>query len=228
MRAVNILVANEEVCKQFMQNEKKLSALVPIVKNHPNINEIAVAILFFQHVGAAVRKIKYLQTNIKKKESQIKELIHRSIESEAVIDVFQMAGIDRFVISIINNDFLATAQEQKTGNELKLELLRQLLNDEIKVRSPKNLVKYRKLKEEVEKISQGYQNHFFDSLIAMQKMRDVAASLQNQDKVQQSLGLTEDEEAFNEILAKHPSAIQDFELFKAIIKDVTKVIKKNA
>ncbi|WP_317133168.1 type I restriction enzyme endonuclease domain-containing protein [Adhaeribacter rhizoryzae] len=83
MRAVNILVADEEVCKQFMQNEKKLSALVPIVKSHPNINEVAVDILFFQHVGAAVRKIKYPQTNIKKKESQIKERIHRSIEKRS-------------------------------------------------------------------------------------------------------------------------------------------------
>ncbi|WP_394349577.1 type I restriction enzyme endonuclease domain-containing protein [Adhaeribacter rhizoryzae] len=139
-----------------------------------------------------------------------------------------MAGIDRFDISIINDDFLATAKEQKTGNELKLELLRQILNNEIKVRSPNNLVKYRKLKEEVEKIIQGYHNHFFDSLIAMQKMRDLASSLQNEDKVQQSLGLTEDEEAFYEILAKHPSAIQDFELIKVIVKDVTRVIKKNA
>ncbi|GEO02595.1 hypothetical protein AAE02nite_02590 [Adhaeribacter aerolatus] len=63
-----------------------------------------------------------------------------------------MAGIDCFDISIINNDFLATSKEQKTGNELKRELLRQILNDEIKVRSPKNLVKYRKLKEEAEKL----------------------------------------------------------------------------
>ncbi|GEO06678.1 hypothetical protein AAE02nite_43420 [Adhaeribacter aerolatus] len=242
MRAVNILVADEEVCKQFMQNEKKLSALVPIVKSHPAINNIAVDVLFFQHVGAAVRKIKYPQTNIKKKEGQIKELIHRSIESEAVIDVFQMAGIeseavidvfqmagiDRFDISIINDDFLATAKEQKTGNELKLELLLQIINNEIKVRSPKNLVKYRKLKEEVEKIIQGYHNHFFDSLIAMQKIRDVATSLQNEEKIQQSLGLTEDEEAFYEILAKHPNAIHDFELIKEIVKEVTKVIKKNA
>ncbi|GEO02596.1 hypothetical protein AAE02nite_02600 [Adhaeribacter aerolatus] len=52
----------------------------------------------------------------------------------------------------------------------------------------------------------------FDSLIAMQKLRDVAASLQNEDQVQQQLGLTEDEEAFYEILAKHPRARQDFEL----------------
>ena len=175
-----------------------------------------------------MRKVKYPQTNIKKKESQIKDLIHRSIESEEVIDVFQMAGIERFDISIINDDFLATAKEQKTGNELKLELLRQILNNEIKVRSSKNLIKYRKLKEEIEKILSDYHNHFFDSLIAMQKLRDVAKEMQEEDQRRLQLGLTEDEEALYEILAKHPTAIQDFELIKEVVKEVTRVIKKNA
>ncbi|QNF34845.1 DUF3387 domain-containing protein [Adhaeribacter swui] len=227
-RAVNIIVADEEDSKAFMQNEKKLSALVPIIKNHQAVSDIAVDILFFQHVGAAVRKVKYPQNNIKKKESQIKDLIHRSIESEEVVDVFQMAGIDRFDISIINDDFLATAKEQKSGNELKLELLRQILNDEIKVRSSKNLVKYRKLKEELEKIIRDYHDHFFDSLIALQKVRDVARDMQEEDLRRKQLGLTEDEEAFYEILAKHPNAVQDFELIKEVVKDVTKVIRKNA
>ncbi|WP_233219278.1 type I restriction endonuclease subunit R [Adhaeribacter arboris] len=227
MRAVNLLVADEEVCKAFLVNEKKLSELVPIVKNHAAISDIAVDILFFQHVGAAVRKIKYPPTNIRKKESQIKELIHRSIESEEVIDVFQMAGIDRFDISIINDDFLATAKEEKSGNELKLELLRQILNDEIKVRSSKNLVKYRKLKDELERIIRDYHDHFFDSLIALQKVREVAKEMQEEDQRRRQLGLTEDEEAFYEILAKHPNAVQDFDLIKEVVKEVTKVIQKN-
>ena len=167
-QATNYVVSDDEVCKAFMLNEKKLSSLAPIVKSHDNINDIAVDLIFFQHVGAAVRKVKYPTTNIKKSQGQIKDLIHRSIESEDVVDVFQMAGIERFDISIINDDFLATAKEQKTGNELKLELLRQIMNDEIKVRSMKNLVKYRKLKEEVEKIINDYHNHFFDSLVAME------------------------------------------------------------
>lgn len=194
--ASNFFVADDTVCKTFMLNEKKLSSLVPIIKNHEGVREIAVDILFFQHVGAAVRKIKFPTTNLRKKESQIKELLHRSIQSEDVIDVFQMAGIERFDISIINDDFLATAKEKKSGNELKLELIRQILNDEIKVRVSRNLVKYRKLKEEVEKILSDYHNHFFDSLIALQKLRDVAKEMQDEDLRRQQLGLTEEEEAF--------------------------------
>ena len=110
-----------------MLNEKKLNALAPIVKSHPDIQTIAIDILYFQHVGAAVRKIKFPTTNIRQKEGQIKELIHRSIESEEVVDVFQMAGIPKFDISIISDEFLASAKEKKTGTEIKLELIRQIL-----------------------------------------------------------------------------------------------------
>ena len=227
-RATNYLVVEDDRSQQFLRDEKKLSSLVPIVKSHSDINEIGLDILFFQHLGAAVRKIKFPTTQIKKKENQIKDLIHRSIESEEVVDVFQMAGIERFDISIINDDFLATAKEKKTGNELKLELIRQIMNDEIKVRANKNLVKYRKLKEAVEKVISDYHNHFFDSLVALEKVRDIARQMQEEDVRRQQLGLTDEEEAFYEILARHPNAVQDFELIKEVVKDITALIRKNA
>lgn len=226
--ATNYLVAEDDRCQQFLREEKKLSSLLPIVKSHADINEIGIDLIFFQHLGVAVRKIKYPTVNIKKKEGQIKELIHRSIESEEVVDVFEMAGIRRFDISIINDDFLATAKEKKSGNELKLELIRQIMNDEIKVRANKNLVKYRKLKEAVEQVISDYHKHFFDSLVALEKLRELAKQMQQEDVRRQQLGLTDEEEAFYEILARHPKATKDFDLIKEIVKDITALIKKNA
>ncbi|MBL7710226.1 MAG: type I restriction endonuclease subunit R [Chitinophagaceae bacterium] len=225
--AVNYIVSEEERSKEFLQHEKIMTALSTIVKSHPEIQTIALDIIFLQQLGAAVRKVKFPQTNIKKKEQQVKELIHRSIESEEVIDVFQMAGIERFDISIINDDFLASAKEKKTGTELKLELIRQIINDEIKVRYPKNLIKYRKLKEEVEKVINDYHNHFFDSLVALERLRQVAREMQEEDIRRVQLGLSDEEEAFYEILAKHKTAIADFELIKEIVKEITASIKKN-
>jgi type I restriction enzyme R subunit len=84
-----------------------------------------VDLLFFQHLGADVHKVKFPVTSLKKKEGQIRELI------------------------------------------------REILNGEVKVRTSRNLVKYRKLKESVEKIIADYHHHFFDSLIALEKCREV-------------------------------------------------------
>lgn len=226
-QVVNYIVAEEERSKDFLLYEKRMSGLAPIIKSHDDIEEISLDIIFLQHIGAAVRKIKYPVTNIRQKEGQIKELIHRSIESEAVIDVFEMAGIPKFDISIINDDFLANAKEKKSGNELKLELIRQILNNEIKIRANSNLIKYRKLKEAVEKIINDYHNHFFDSLVALQKLREVAGEMQDEDNRRRQLGFTEEEEAFYEILAKHKTAISDFALIQELVKEITANIKKN-
>ncbi len=223
----NHIVAEDESSKQFLLHEKRLSGLAPIVKSHPDLQEIALDIIFLQHVGAAVRKIKFPTTIIRKKEGQIKELIHRSIESDEVVDVFEMAGIKKFDISIIDDDFLATAREKKSGAELKLELIRQIINDEIKVRANSNLIKYRRLREEVERIINDYHNHFFDSLVALQKLREVAAEVQDEDNRRKQLGLSEEEEAFYEILAKHKTALNDFEIIKELVKDITANIKRN-
>ncbi len=227
MRAVNFIVKDDEPCKMFLLNERKLSGLAPIVKSHDNIQTIALDIIFWQHIGAAVRKIKYPVTSIRKKEEQIKGLIHRSIDSEAVVDVFEMAGIAKFDISIINDDFLESAKIQKSGTEIKLELIRQIINNEIKIRQYKNLIKYKRLKEEVERIINDYHEHFFDSLIALEKLREVARDMQEEDSRRQTLGLTDEEEAFYEILDSHKTALTDFALIKVIVKEVTAAIKKN-
>lgn len=224
---VNHVVADEDRSKDFLLFEKRLSGLAPIIKSHDDIETISLDIIFLQHIGAAVRKIKYPVTNIRQKEGQIKELIHRSIDSEEVIDVFEMAGIAKFDISIINDDFLATAKEKKSGNELKLELIRQIINNEIKLRGYKNLIKYKRLKEEVEKVINDYHSHFFDSLVALQKLRDVAGEMQEEDNRRKQLGFTDEEEAFYEILAKHKTALSDFEIMKDLVKDITANIKKN-
>ncbi|WP_237717782.1 type I restriction enzyme endonuclease domain-containing protein [Pontibacter sp. BAB1700] len=124
---------------------------------------------------------------------------------------------------------MATAKEQKSGNELKLELIRQILNDEIKVRSSKNLVKYRKFKEEVERIIAQYHNNFFDNLMALQELIDkVAKPMQEEDQRLQQLGITQEEEAFYEILANHPNAIQDFDLIKELVQKILAEVKKSA
>ena len=226
-KATNYIVSDETRSNEFMLNEIKLTGLVTVITSHPSINDLALDILFLQHVGAAVRKVKNPVTNIRKKESEIKELIHRSIDSDDVVDVFTMAGIDKFDISIINDDFLATAKEQKSGNELKLELIRKIMNEEIKLRQYKNIIKYKKLKEEVEKIISDYHNHFFDSLVALQKMREAARDMQEEDERRKVLGLTEEEEAFYEILASNKNAVGDFDLIKEIVKEVTAAVKKN-
>ena len=51
--------------------------------------------------------------------------------------------------------------------------------------------------------------------------------MQEEDTRRTQLGLSDEEESFYEILAKHKTAIADFELIKEVVKEITTSIKKN-
>ena len=63
--------------------------------------------------------------------------------------------------------------------------------------------------------------------MALQKLREVAREMQEEDRIAASLGFSDEELAFYGILAKHKTAITDFQIIKDIVKEVTAAIKKN-
>lgn len=225
--ALNHIVKDDERCEHFMLAEKKMSALVNLITSHPLINDISLDILFYQHLGAAVRKIKHPGTATKIRGEQIKELIHRSIDSDQIIDVYAMAGLDKPDISILNEEFLLGAKEQKTGMDIKIELLRQILNDEIALRRHKNIIKYTSLKEQVEAVIQRYHDNAIDSYTTILELVKRAKEMTGEDEKARTLGLSEEEMAFYEILSKHQQAITDNALISDLVKQIVKGIKKN-
>ncbi|MCF8227863.1 MAG: type I restriction endonuclease subunit R [Bacteroidales bacterium] len=225
--AVNHIVKDDKRADDFMNAEKTMSGLVSIVRSHQRIHEIALDVVFLQHVGAAVRKAKQPPVDKKKAEKKIKELIGRSIDSEEIIDVYAMAGIEKPDISILDEEFLAGAKEKKSGNEIKVELLRQILNNEIKVKMTKNFKKYTSLKKEVEEVIKKYHNNAIDSYTTIMELYQRAKEMQEEDRRSKELGLSEEELAFYDILANHKDAIKDYKLIKELVHKIVKAVEKN-
>jgi len=74
-----------------------------------------------------------------------------------VIDIFAAAGLKKPEISILSDEFLAEVSRMPQKN-LAIELLRKLLNDELKMRMKKNLVQSRSFTELLERTIRSYQN----------------------------------------------------------------------
>jgi len=225
--ALNHIVKDDQLSQDFQLAEKRMSALVPLIKSHPRIQEVTTDILFFQHLGVAVGKVKNPPRATKLKADQIKDLIHRSIESEDIIDVYAMAGIEKPDISILNEEFLMGAKEQKSGLDIKIEIMRQILNNEISLRRYKNIVKYTSLKEAVEKIIKRYHENAIDSYTTIAELVKQAKEITEEDSKANQLGLSEEELAFYEILAKHQKAITDNKVISELVKQIVQSIKKN-
>ncbi|MHC1707342.1 MAG: type I restriction endonuclease subunit R [Bacteroidales bacterium] len=225
--SLNHIIKEDQLSQDFMLAEKKMTALTTLVKAHPRLQEIATEILFFQHLGIAVHKVKAPPTRTKVKAEQIKDLIHRSIESEDIIDVYAMAGVEKPDISILTDEFLLGAKVKKSGMDIKIEILRQILNNEIQLRRYKNIIKYTSLKEEVEKVIQRYHDNAIDSYATILELIKHAKEMTEEDQRTKQLGLTEEELAFYEILAKHQKAITDNKVISELVKEIVQSIKKN-
>lgn len=226
-QAINFLVKDDKKCEDFLLGEKKLSALTTIIKTHPRIQEVSVDILFYQHTGVAIRKIKNPPGQTKTKADQIKDLINRSIESDEIVDVYAMAGMEKPDISILNDDFLIGAKDQKSGLDIKVEILRQILNNEVKLRRYKNIVKYTSLKEEIEAVIKRYHDNAIDSYTTVLELIKRAKEMTEEDQRAKTLGLTDEEMAFYEILAKHQHAISQNDVISGLVKQIVTDIKRN-
>jgi len=83
----------------------------------------------------------------------VRQIISRAVASDEVIDIFAAAGLKTPDISILSDEFLAEVRRLPQKN-LALEVLRKLLNDEIKTRSKKNLVQSRSFAEMLERFTE--------------------------------------------------------------------------
>tara|TARA_R110000851_G_scaffold77514_3_gene170529 strand:+ start:9784 stop:12702 length:2919 start_codon:yes stop_codon:yes gene_type:complete len=226
-KAVNAVIKYDEDSEDFMIAEKSLTGLLSIVKSQPAIQEFAIDILFIQHVSKAVRNAKSVKTSRNEQKEKIKELISRSIESEDIVDVFAMAGIEKPDISILDETFLLGAKKEKDGLALKIELIKNILKDEIKLRLHKNIKKYTSLREELEKVIDRYHANALDSYATIAELVERAKELQHEDERTKALGLSEEELAFYDILAAKKELIKVEGPIQDIVHGVVKAVKNN-
>lgn len=159
---------------------------------------------FFQAVQGNIQK--YTVSGSGKTDSKlhaaIRQIVSGAVTSEGVIDVFGAAGIAKPDISVLSDEFLETVKKSEHKN-LQLELLKKLLNDEIKVQSGRNVVVARKFSEMLERTLLSYQNRTLEAAQVILELFEMAKALRDAPKRGDALGLTEDELAFYDALAEH-------------------------
>jgi len=199
----------------------------------PHLSALAIKeeVAFFQAVKA--RLVKFEGTGTGKSsvdtETAIKQIIDAALTSDKVIDIFDAAGIKKPDISILSDEFLMEVQGMKHKN-LALELLKKILNDEIKGRMRTNLVKSRKFLEMLEASIKKYQNNLLTTAQIIEELIRIAKEIKEADKEGEKLGLTTEEVAFYNALEVNDSAVQVLgdEKLKEIAKEIADKVKKNA
>jgi type I restriction enzyme R subunit len=207
----------------------ELSSAFALAVPHDEALRIRDDVGFFQAVRAVLAKS---SSDKKRKTEQvnfaIRQIVSRAVASEEVLDIFAAAGLKKPDISILSEDFLSEVRDMPQRN-LAVELLRKLLNGEIKVRSRRNLVQSRSFAEMLEKAIIKYQNRTIEASAVIQELIELAREMREAQERGEKLGLTPDEEAFYDALGVNDSAVQVLgdDTLKTIARELVEMVRKN-
>jgi len=208
-----ILAAEEHILglengkKRYIDEVAALSRAFSIAIPHEQALDVKDEVSFYQAVKA--RLVKFDRTGTGRTneeiETAIRQVIDQALVSEKVVDIFDAAGIKKPDISILSEEFLLEVQAMKHKN-IAFEVLKKLLNDEIKARSKKNLIQSKTLMEMLEGSIKRYQNKVLTAAEVIEELIELSKEIKEMEKEPQEMGLSDFEYAFYTAIADNQSA----------------------
>lgn len=216
---------------RFIREVTLLSQAFALSIPHPDALAIKEEVAFFQAVRARMVKFEgaRLGGGDGTVETAIKQVIDRALTSDKVIDIFDAAGIKKPDVSVLSDEFLLEVKGMKHKN-LALELLKRVLNDEIRVRFKYNLVQSKALLEMLQNALKKYQNGLLTTAEIIQELIELAKEVRRSDERAKELHLSKEELAFYDALGVNDSAVQVLgdEVLRDIAREVAEKVKANA
>ncbi|PIE91252.1 MAG: type I restriction endonuclease subunit R [Acidobacteria bacterium] len=206
-RAMEFILGQDDGKKRYIAAVSALTKAFALAVPHKKTIQIPDEVGFFQEVRSALVKTTGDAQGRTPDEidSAIRQLVSKAVASTEVVDIFEAAGIDKPDISVLSDEFLEEIKALPQKN-LALELLKKLINDEIKTRYKKNVVQARSFAEMLKQSVRKYQNRTIEAAEIIQELTEIARELRKSEQRGESLGLTEDEIAFYDALANNGSA----------------------
>ncbi len=232
-----ILAAEEHILglndgkKRYINEVTAMSRAFAIAIPHDQAMDVKDEVSFFQAVKARLAKFDFTGSGRTDEEIEttIRQVIDKALVSEKVIDVFDAAGIKRPDISILSEEFLLELRSMEHKN-VALEVLKKLLNDEIKSRAKKNLVKSKSLMEMLENSIKKYHNKILTAAEVIDELIKLSKDIVHMDTEAKHMGLTEFEYAFYTAVASNDSAMElmQKEKLRELAVVLTETIRQNA
>ncbi len=231
LQAEDYILGLEDGKKRFVNEVNALSKAFAIAIPHEKAMAVKDEVSFFQAVKARLCKFDSLGTGRSDEdiETTIRQVVDKALVSEQVVDVFDAAGIKKPDISILSEEFLLELKGMQHKN-IALEVLRKLLNDEIKARMQRNLVQGRTLMEMLEDSIARYHNKVITAVEVIDELIGLSKQIVAQDDVAKDLGLSEYEYAFYSAVADNNSAVELMgkDKLRELAVVLTETIRKNS
>ncbi|HET6674885.1 MAG TPA: type I restriction endonuclease subunit R, partial [Nitrospiraceae bacterium] len=229
-QAMEFVLSLEDGKKRYVHAVTALSKAFALAVPHEQALAIRDEVGLFQEIRTALVKATMSESDRTPDEmdSAIRQLVSRAVYSTEVVDIFAAAGLDKPDISILSDEFLADVQHLPQRN-LAFELLKKLLNDEIKTRMKKNVVQARSFAEMLEVSVRKYQNRAIEAAQVIDELIKLAKDIRAAQSRGQELGLSDDEVAFYDALAENGSAkdVMGDEKLRFLAQELVQRVKQN-
>jgi type I restriction enzyme, R subunit len=165
-------------------------------------------VAFFQTVRAVLAKRAPGEVRPEEElDHAVRQIISRAVAPEGVMDIFAAAGLEKPVVSILSDQFLAEVRGMPQWN-LAVELLQKLLKGELNMRRRKNVVQARSFAEMLDQTVRRYQNRAIAAAQVIEELIQLAKEMREANARGKKLGLSEDELAFYDALETNDSAVK--------------------
>lgn len=160
--------------------------------------------------------------------SRIMTLLEQAIEQDGVYNIFAQAGKKNPEISILSDEYMDKIRKMKHKN-IAAEMLRKLLEDNIRVFARTGVVKSKLFSEKMQQLLKAYNNRLVTSAEVIEELLNLSKEMSEAYHAGEDKGLSTEELAFYDALVADPDVLikmQDDTLVQ-MAHELTDLIRKS-
>ncbi|WP_106497282.1 type I restriction endonuclease subunit R [Lentibacillus sp. Marseille-P4043] len=217
--------------ESFVETCVKLEKAYKLIKHLQEIIPLADEVTLYQMVRVQVKKLisprKVGTESNETIEERLNQLVDSHLETKDPVDIYQVAGIEKPDISILDEAFLKDIESKQEHEDLRLKLLQKLLEGHITVNFKKNSPKERQMRELLEKTLTDYHNRIIQAADVVRMMVEMRKDVDEEAEFRGELGLNDEEAEFYKAITGLEMESFDNAFLADLIHKVVKELKKN-
>ena len=160
--------------------------------------------------------------------AHILKMLEQAIEQDGVVNIFEQSGQKNPEISILSEEYMEQVRMLKHKN-IAAEMLRNLLEDNIKVFARKGVVKAQLFSEKMQRVLKRYNNRMITSAEVIEELLELSKEMTDAYKAGKEKGLSPEELAFYDALVADPEVLRNMEepVLVKMAQELTLLIENN-
>ena len=160
--------------------------------------------------------------------ARIMKLLEQAIEQDGVYNIFAEAGKKNPEISILSEEYMEKIRRMKHKN-IAAEMLRKLLEDNVRVFARTGVVKSQLFSEKMQKLLKMYNNRLITSAEVIEELLNLSKEMTEAYKAGDEKGLSVEELAFYDALVADPEVLRKMQdkVLIEMAQELTELIRRS-